>query len=143
MLKGADAAVVEGYSYGSPRGAGSQAHSIGELGGVFRLLCYRRAIPLAVVAPTQLKKYATGKGNATKDEVVAAIASRTGLHFPGPGANDKYDAWVLWQMACYHYEPDRAYPMPKSHTSVTQEVKWPRLEEVSRPDASTSEPIDA
>ena len=47
---------------------------------------------LVAVTPAQLKKYATGKGNAQKDQILLA-AVRAGADVAG---NDEADAWWLW-----------------------------------------------
>jgi crossover junction endodeoxyribonuclease RuvC len=83
--------VIEGYSYGSRQ---SQANTLGEFGGLLRasllLLC-----PVVEVAPSTLKKFATGKGGANKTQVVAAITKRYGVQFD---TDDEYDAYGLMQL---------------------------------------------
>ena len=65
--------VIEGPSFGS-KGAGQheRAHLWWELAGLLDELC-RDVIE---VPPTNRAKYATGKGNAGKDEVLAAVVRR-------------------------------------------------------------------
>lgn len=65
----ADLVVIEGYSFGSK---GRATFNIGELGGVIRLACHRAHTSVLECPPTVVKKLATGKGNASKDEVLAA-----------------------------------------------------------------------
>jgi crossover junction endodeoxyribonuclease RuvC len=86
----ADLVMMEGYSYGS-RG---KVFDIGEMGGVVKLALSMRGVPFIIVPPSTLKKYATGKGNAGKDEVLSA-AIRAG--FAGSN-NDEADAWWLRHM---------------------------------------------
>ena len=57
------AAIIEGYAFSSRK---SQAHSIGELGGVVRVMLHRMEIPFVEIPPTCRAKFATGKGNASK-----------------------------------------------------------------------------
>jgi len=90
------AVVVEGYSFASRN---SQAHAIGELGGVVRLTLWNLRIPYVEVPPTCRAKFATGKGNASKGEVLSAVSARTGLVWSGAGADDLCDAFVLEEMA--------------------------------------------
>lgn len=45
-----------------------------------------------MVTPADLKKFATGKGNADKDTVMLAAAK----HEPSITNNDEADAWWLW-----------------------------------------------
>jgi hypothetical protein len=51
------------------------------------------------VAPNQLKKWATGKGNADKTAMVTA-AMRAGWDAPDDCTDDQADAWWLWTIGC-------------------------------------------
>jgi len=64
---------MEGYSYGSK---GSRVFEIGENSGILKLKLFSNGIPFRVVPPTVIKKHATGKGNASKDEMVASARAR-------------------------------------------------------------------
>jgi Holliday junction resolvasome RuvABC endonuclease subunit len=57
-----DLVVLEDYAMGI--GKGGMSFSIGELGGVLRLLFWERGIDVMLVSPTALKKAITGRGNA-------------------------------------------------------------------------------
>lgn len=85
---GADLVAIEGYAFAKP----NQAHQIGELGGVLRVMLTELGIKWIEVAPSQVKKFATGKGNAKKEEIAVAIYKRWGREFP---TNDEADAFVL------------------------------------------------
>lgn len=87
--------AIEGYSYASRN---SQAHSLGELGGVIRVALHEKALPYVVIAPTARAKFATGKGNASKSEVVSAVSAKTGIVWSGADGVDRCDAWVLEEM---------------------------------------------
>lgn len=50
--------------------------------------------PIVEVSPADLKKFAVGKGNAGKDEVMLAAAR----HEPAIANNDEADAWWLWKL---------------------------------------------
>lgn len=114
--------VIEGYSFSSRNGG----ERLGELGGVIRVALFELDVPYIEVQPAQLKKYATGKGNANKDAVVAAVAARTGIAF---ATSDECDAWVLRAMALDHYgEP--LLKMPELNRSALDAVEWPQLAEV-------------
>jgi crossover junction endodeoxyribonuclease RuvC len=91
-----EAVIIEGYSFASRN---SHAHSIGELGGVVRMMLWENKIPYVEVPPTSRAKFATGRGNASKDEVISSISAKTGKIFRGGGGNDECDAWVLEEMA--------------------------------------------
>lgn len=83
-------AVVEGYSYESS----NRAHEIGELGGVVRVALLRVGVRVLVVAPGTVKKYATGKGNSGKYEVMLSANKRLGYD----GVDDN-EADALWLRA--------------------------------------------
>lgn len=81
--------VVEGYSLGSP---GRLALvRLGEIGGAVRLLAWERDLHVVEVSPSSLKEVATGRGGASKDEVLDA-AREAGAH---PHNHDEADAWWL------------------------------------------------
>lgn len=84
----ADLVAIEGYSFNS---RASQAHSLGELGGVVRCALHDADIPWIALAPTTVKKYATGSGSADKLDVI--LAARDRLGYRGK-SNDEADA--LW-----------------------------------------------
>ena len=76
----------------------SHAHSIGELGGVVRVALHERQIPFVEIPPTCRAKFATGKGNAGKVQVMEEITRKTGIVWEGNDADDRCDAWILEQM---------------------------------------------
>lgn len=92
-----DVVVLEGYAFARP----NQAHQLGELGGVARLMLYQTGLPYIEVAPAALKAYATGKGNAKKEDVLAAAIRK--LDYTGSNHNES-DALWLWHIgqALYH-----------------------------------------
>lgn len=84
---------IEGPSYMSQVG-----HTF-DRGGLWHAL-YRRvwqsgADAVTVITPTQLKKYATGKGNADKDAVILGVCRRWSSF---AGGNDQADALTLAAM---------------------------------------------
>jgi crossover junction endodeoxyribonuclease RuvC len=112
--------VIEGYSFGSRN---SQAHSIGELGGVIRVALWERAIPYVEIAPTARAKFATGRGNASKNEVVSAISARTGVVWSGKGGDDRCDAWILQEMGLAHFGQAR-FDWPVLNMMSLDKVDW-------------------
>ncbi len=120
-----DAVVMEGYSFASRN---SQAHSIGELGGVIRLLLWERGIPYVVIPPTCRAKFATGKGNASKNEVISAVSAKTGIVWNNPGADDKCDAWILEEMVFAKLGRQR-FDWPQINLSALDKVDWVAIEE--------------
>lgn len=117
----AAAVILEGYSYSSRN---SQAHSLGELGGVVKLGLHIRGVKLVIVPPSSLKKVATGKGNASKELVLVEAVKRLGYQ----GAdNNIADALWLLVMAQIHYGLPGAPELPKKHLEGMQKVEWPEL----------------
>lgn len=121
--KAIDCVVIEGYSFASRN---SQAHSIGELGGCIRMLLWENGISFVEIPPTSRAKFATGKGNAGKTEVISAISSKTGLVFSGAGADDECDAWVLEQMGLA-YLGSSSFQWTKEQMSGLDKIDWSSL----------------
>ena len=61
-----DLAVMEGPAYG----AITKAFSMGEVYGIYKLICSMQNIQLIIVPPLQIKKYFTGDGSAGKKRMV-------------------------------------------------------------------------
>lgn len=89
--KDADLVVLESYSYGAK---GSAFLSLAELGGVIRLALWE-TLPTGYrdIPPATLKKFATGKGNAKKEDVLAAAIRRLG--YAGSNHNEADARWLL------------------------------------------------
>lgn len=109
---------IEGPSYGSK---GGHEHERGGLWWMVAEALDFREYPYAVVAPAALKKYATGKGNAGKDEMIVATCRR----FPGfAGGNDEADAlWLAAMGADYLGAP--LVSMPAANRAALDKVQWP------------------
>lgn len=88
-------AVIENYAY-SPRA--NMAFSIGENGGVIKLMLWRRMISYVVVAPKTLKKFVTKSGNASKVQMQKVIKSKWSVKF---NTEHEFDAFALAKMGCY------------------------------------------
>jgi Holliday junction resolvasome RuvABC endonuclease subunit len=115
--------IIEGYSFASRN---SQAHAIGELGGVVRLTLWNLRIPYVEVPPTCRAKFATGKGNAGKGEVMSAVSARTGIVWSGSGADDLCDAWLLEEMGRVQLGTAR-FTWPSTHLAALDKVDWAPL----------------
>ena len=114
------AVAIEGYSFSSRN---SHAHSLGELGGVIRVALYERGIPFLEVAPTVRAKFATGKGNAGKAEVVSAISAMTGVVWSGADGADRCDAWIIEQVLLAKLG-ESPYPWSKQQLEALNKVEW-------------------
>jgi Holliday junction resolvasome RuvABC endonuclease subunit len=115
----ADLVVIEGYSFSSRN---SHAHGLGELGGVIRLALADARIPYVDVPPASLKKYATGKGNASKGDVLVAAVKR--LAYDGSSDNEA-DALWLREIGVAHIHPSAAADMPLLHRTALDALTFP------------------
>lgn len=106
--------IIEGYSFSSRN---SQAHSIGELGGVVRYRLWKAGFSFIDIPPTCRAKFATGRGNASKNEVMSSVSARTGIVFSGKGADDVCDAWILEEIGLYLLGKSR-FDWPASHVEA-------------------------
>jgi len=86
---------IEGYA----TGAMGKTFHIGELGGVVRHFLYKMKIPYIDPKPTQVKKYATGKGGGeggSKDQVTLHVFKNWNFEATD---NNEADAYVLARIA--------------------------------------------
>ena len=94
-LQPIDAVFIEGYAFA----ANGRAVYTGEYGGQLRALVYQYAEKLVEVAPTTLKRFATGRGQFRKGEgkapMVAAVLERWGYE---SHCDDDADAFALWRL---------------------------------------------
>jgi len=106
--------AIEGYAYG----AKSQAHSLGELGGVIRVLLFESVIPNAVVVPPNvLKKFATGTGNADKGAVSKGLFKRWGVDVEN---NNEADASGLALLGAALHFPDVFSLKSEVHEAISR-----------------------
>ena len=70
---GCDQVALEGYAYG----AKGKVFHIAENTGVLKYKMYQNSMPLEIVEPTKVKKFATGKGNASKTDMYASFTQET------------------------------------------------------------------
>jgi len=75
---------MESYSFASK----GMQFSIGEMGGIYKLVMKDLGLPFTMVAPTVLKKYVTGKGNCKKDLILKEVYKNMGLIL----------MTIIWQM---------------------------------------------
>jgi crossover junction endodeoxyribonuclease RuvC len=118
--------VIEGPSYGN-QGSGRQSghHERAGLWWLITHELYQAGVPYAVVPPASRCRYATGKGNAAKDQVLAAVLKRFG-QLVDIDNNNEADALVLAAMAAEHRGLPLA-PMPATHSEALAKVVWPEV----------------
>lgn len=92
-LKKDDIIAVEGFSYGS-RGRGV-AFQYG-YGYSVQISLYKNNFNYLVVTPSQVKKFATGLGNASKESMILPIYKKWGYEHESDNVRD---AFILAQIA--------------------------------------------
>jgi len=80
------AAVMEGYSYNSV----NKKFLLGEVGAIVKLTVFEANVTLYEAAPKQLKKFVTGKGGASKEDVMRAIEDRWKTRITNDNLADAY-----------------------------------------------------
>lgn len=113
----ADLVAAEGYAFGRH----NQAHQLGELGGVIRLALWEAGIPVVEIPPATLKKLATGHGNASKGEVLAAAIRRLG--YEGHDDNEADARW-LYEAAAQRYGFSDVR-LPAAQVEAIEGLEWP------------------
>lgn len=88
-----DIIAVEGFSYGS-RGRGV-AFQFG-YGYAVQIALYNNDFNYLIVTPSQVKKFATGLGNASKESMILPIYKRWGYEHESDNVRD---AFILAQIA--------------------------------------------
>jgi Holliday junction resolvasome RuvABC endonuclease subunit len=114
-----DLVAIEGYAFGRP----NQAAHLGELGGAVRLALWARDIPYVDVPPSNVKKYATGRGNAPKPDIRMEVYKRFGHDIAD---DNQCDAFVLRAM-CLDALGHPLATMPATHRVALDKVAWPNL----------------
>ena len=72
-LKGCDQVALEGYAFN----ATGRVFQLAENVGVLKYKLFQSAMPLEVATPGEIKKFATGKGNASKEMMFDAFYKET------------------------------------------------------------------
>jgi Holliday junction resolvasome RuvABC endonuclease subunit len=114
---GIDFVALEGYSFGSK----ARGEWLGELGGVVRVELDEHDIAWTAIPPASVKKYATGRGNATKADMRVELLKRANLDIRD---DNVVDAWWLRAMALDHFGQP-VVKMPETHRVALEKVEWP------------------
>lgn len=102
----------------------THAHSAGITGmvhGVVRVALMRSGVPYVLIPPASLKKYATGKGNATKPDMRMSLYQRADIDLRDDNQVDAL--WLRYMGLDALGHP--AVDLPKSHREALDKVTWP------------------
>lgn len=78
--------VFEGYALGGR--TNSRLGDLAELGGALKMAIWPHGIPMLVVPPATMKLVITGKGNAKKPEIAAALLKNMKVEIDDEDAAD-------------------------------------------------------
>jgi Holliday junction resolvasome RuvABC endonuclease subunit len=108
--------AIEGYSLGST----GRWFDIGEFGGVLKLLLEDAKIPLIIAAPTQLKKFVSGAGTASKERMIEEVTKKYGVM---PRDDNQADACGLAMLAYVYLTGDSRV---RTELEVIRDIKNPK-----------------
>jgi len=80
-----DVICIEGFGFAS-----QQAIQLGGIGWGLRMALARRVLPYYEASPSQVKKFATGKGNAKKEDMVLPIYKHWDFEHSSDNVRDAY-----------------------------------------------------
>jgi len=75
IVMGCTHVALEGYAYS----AHGKVFHIAENTGILKYKLYQLSVPVTIIQPTEVKKYATGKGNADKNAMYESWLNETGV----------------------------------------------------------------
>lgn len=114
LVAGSELVLIEGYLNRS-----LSAGITGMVHGAVRLGLIEAGIPYATMAPASNKKYATGKGGASKTEMAIAALKRGEVEFTNDNA---CDSWWLW-VALNDHLGSPVFPLPIAQRDTLAKIK--------------------
>lgn len=122
--EGAALVCIEGPAY--HQGVGAGYHERAGLHWLVLDRLWRTNTPVAIIGPSVLKAYATGRGNSGKDAMILAAARR----FPTfAGDNNQADALWLAAIGLDHLTGQTV--VPAAHRTKLASVDWPTVARAS------------
>lgn len=116
---------IEGYNFGAQGQSGIR--DTAELGGVVRHHLWTCSIAWVEIPPTSLKKFATGSGGASKDDMLEAAQSHLDADIADHNCADA--AWLRAAVR-HHYgrPPSDHFPLERIH-DLDAAVVWPETDQ--------------
>lgn len=118
QIIGCNSACIEGPALY----AVNRADDIGQLRGVILVALADAGIPVQIIPPTSLKKFATGYGNATKEQMIIAAKTKSKVEILG---DDEADAYWLALLAQGLHEPTSS--LTRYQFDVISGIRTPRI----------------
>lgn len=118
-------AVIEGPAYGA---CNASTHDGSGLWWRFYSALRARGIPIAVVAPTTRAKWATGRGNADKKQVLAAVRATWAPWKAYITGHDIADALTLAEIGARHLDEPLHFTPRRRHIEALTSITWPSIE---------------
>lgn len=118
-VQGDDVVVLEGPAYSQQAQAGVHLRA-----GLWWTVAGALAPTneLIEVSPSALKKFATGRGNATKPDMRMALYQRADLDVRD---DNQVDAWWLRQLGLHLLDSPDAIPLPRVNLGALTKVRRP------------------
>ena len=113
--------VYEDYSYGSIH----NAYSLAEYGGILKYELYKAGANILFVAPTVIKRFATGNGASDKPVVAQALQDYDFPFLKNNPSNDITDACAMAMLCLFVHAPELAiekFNKPKKLLRLRLEV---------------------
>jgi Holliday junction resolvasome RuvABC endonuclease subunit len=120
FLAGVDLVALEGISMASH----DTNRQIAGLNWIVRHELWKRGVPFASVPPSTLKQFVTGKGNASKADVVREVTRRFTWF---EGGEDEADAVGLAALAAERLGAPFAFVPKAQRDAAMAKVVWPDL----------------
>jgi Holliday junction resolvasome RuvABC endonuclease subunit len=113
-VTGSNIVLIEGYLNKS-----MSAGITGMVHGAVRAALIEQGLRYATLPPSSLKKYATGRGGASKTDMAVAAFKRGGVEFTN---DNECDAWWLW-VAAMEYAGQPVFDLPKIQREALSKIK--------------------
>lgn len=99
-LKPNDKVVIEGFAYGAKGRAVDFQYG---LGWIIRAMLFIEKFGYSDATPSQVKKFASNRGNAKKEDLVLPLYKKWGYEHHSDNVRDAY---IMAKMAYYMYNPE-------------------------------------